>query len=281
MILNKIKLPYIFVSLLSVVVLKIFTEVLKLIVNNNVFINSLVQKIGSLNGIYTQSATNWNPTLDKLINLFILVLLFFLLKNFNYKENKPLPPVLIILTFVLGSLIFSSNILINDYRGWDLFLYCEINPRYVDSNPYLKDINGLTSVYSPIVWDFLYKICNIGLVNKIIYSYYIWVYTGFGILIIFLIRNQNINLKNIFINVGIALTFLGTNYHGIKTGNVGYILGFLIAYFFSINSDKSKSKLSSIIMGFLLMIKPFYLFWFGILYISTKLLKVNIKIFTI
>ena len=27
------------------------------------------------------------------------------------------------------------------------------------------------------------------------------------------------------------------------------------------------------------MIKPFYLFWFGILYISTKLLKVNIKIF--
>ena len=64
-----------------------------------------------------------------------------------------------------------------------------------------------------------------------------------------------------------------------KTGNVGYILGFLIAYFFSINSDKSKSKLSSIIMGFLLMIKPFYLFWFGILYISTKLLKVNIKIF--
>ena len=77
MILNKIKLPYIFVSLLSVVVLKIFTEVLKLIVNNNVFINSLVQKIGSLNGIYTQSATNWNPTLDKLINLFILVLLFF------------------------------------------------------------------------------------------------------------------------------------------------------------------------------------------------------------
>ena len=75
------------------------------------------------------------------------------------------------------------------------------------------------------------------------------------------------------------LTFLGTNYHGIKTGNVGYILGFLIAYFFSINSDKSNSKLSSIIMGFLLMIKPFYLFWFGILYISTKLLKINIKIF--
>ena len=156
MILNKVKIPYIFVSLLSVIVLKIFTEVLKLIVNNNVFINSLVQKIGSLNGIYTQSATNWNPTLDKLINLFILVLLFFI-KNFKYKENKPLPPVLIILTFVLGSLIFSSNILINDYRGWDLFLYCEINPRYVDSNPYLKDINGLTSVYSPIVWDFYTK----------------------------------------------------------------------------------------------------------------------------
>ena len=62
MILNKVKIPYIFVSLLSVIVLKIFTEVLKLIVNNNVFINSLVQKIGSLNGIYTQSATNWNPT---------------------------------------------------------------------------------------------------------------------------------------------------------------------------------------------------------------------------
>ena len=108
---------------------------------------------------------------------------------------------------------------------------------------------------------FLYKICNIGLVNKIIYSYYIWVYTGFGILIIFLIRNQNINLKNIFINVGIVLTFLGTNYHGIKTGNVGYILGFLIAYFFSINSDKSNSKLSSIIMDFIDDKAVFILVW--------------------
>ena len=278
MILNKVKIPYIFVSLLSVIVLKIFTEVLKLIVNNNVFINSLVQKIGSLNGIYTQSATNWNPTLDKLINLFILVLLFFLLKNFKYKENKPLPPVLIILTFVLGSLIFSSNILTNEYRGWDLFLYCEISPIYDETNPYLIDKNGLTSVYSPLVWNVLYAICNVELVNKIVYSYYIWIYTGFGVYIFFLIRNQKVNFQNILINLGVVLTFLGTNYHGIKTGNIGYLLGMLLAYSYLTNIDNSKNKLQSVVMGVLLTIKPFYLFWFGLLYAFNKLFRVNVKI---
>ncbi len=275
---KKLKLNYFLVTSFSVMLIKLFTDILKLNVKSNDFVKTIVTKIGNLNGIYTQSATNWNPSLDKLINFAILMILFFLMKNFVFKNNKTLSPMLISLTLILGLVIFSSNILTNDYRGWDLFLYCEISPKYDGSNPYLKDINGLTSVYSPLVWNILYKVCNIDLINKIIYSYYIWLYTGFGILTIFLIRNQKINFQNICINLGIVLTFLGTNYHGVKTGNIGYLLGLMLSYCFLVNTSKSKNKLSSVIMGVLLTTKPFYLFWFVLLVIFSKLFRIKINI---
>ena len=275
---NRTQVKYLVVTSISVVALKMFTEVLKLTAKNSDTVNSVINKIGNLNGIYTQSAANWNPSLDKLINFVILIILLFLIKNLIFIENKSLPLVLIFSTLLLGSVIFSSNILTNNYRGWDLFLYCEISPIYDGTNPYIKDKNGLTSVYSPLVWNFLYTICNIGLINKIIYSYYIWIYTGLGIYIFFLIRNQKVNFQNILINVGIVLTFLGTNYHGIKTGNVGYLLGLLLAYCYLQNINNSKNKLSSIVMGVLLMIKPFYLFWFVIVYTFSKLFNINFKI---
>ena len=272
------QLRYLFVTFISISTLKIFTDALKLATKYSEAVNSVINKIGYLNGIYTQSAATWNPNLDKFINFAFLIILFILIKSFNYKVNKSLSPMLIFLTFILGIVIFSSNILTNEYRGWDLFFYCEINPIYDGTNPYLKEKYGFTSVYSPLLWNILYTICNVELFNKIIYSYYIWIYTGFGVYIFFLIRNQKLNFQNIFINVGVVLTFLGTNYHGIKTGNIGYLLGLLLAYCYLTNIDNPSNKLQSVLIGILLTIKPFYLFWFGLLYAFNKLFKINVKI---
>jgi len=271
-------LRYLFLASLSVFALKIFTNALKIASENSETVNSVITKIGKLNGIYTQSATDWYPNLDKLINFAFLIILFILIKRSNYKRHNSLSPKLIILTLILGTVIFSSNILTNEYRGWDIFLYCEISPIYDGTNPYLVDKNGLTSVYSPFVWNILYVICNLELVNMIIYQYYIWIYTGLGVYIFFLIRNQKVNFQNIVINLGVVLTFLGTNYHGLKTGNIGYLLGLLLAHTYLMNIENSNSKLQSVLMGVLLSIKPFYLFWFGLLYLFNKLFKINIKI---
>lgn len=269
---------YLFVSSISVFALKIFTDSLRIATKNFETVNYVIKKIGSLNGIYTQSAVTWNPNLDKLINFAFLIILFFLIKNSNYKRNNDLPITFIYLTLALGAIIFSSNILTNEYRGWDIFLYCEISPIYDGANPYLIDINGLTSVYTPLVWDIIYSICNIEIVNKIVYSYFIWIYTGFGIYIFFLIRHQKVNFENFLINLGIVLTFLGTNYHGVKTGNIGYLLGMILAYSYLTNLDDSKNRIQTMILGVLLTIKPFYLFWFCLIYAFNKLFKVNTKV---
>ncbi len=269
---------YLFVASISVFALKIFTDALKLATKNFEAVNSVVNKIGNLNGIYTQSAATWNPNLDKSINFGFLIIFFILIKSSKYKRNNDLSIKLIFLTFILGAVIFSSNILTNEYRGWDLFLYCEISPIYNGTNPYLIDKNGLTSVYSPLVWNILYTICNVELVNTIVYSYYIWIYTGLGVYIFLLIRNQKVNFQNIFISLAVVLTFLGTNYHGIKTGNIGYLLGMLLAYSYLTNIGNSNSRLQSVVLGVLLTIKPFYLFWFGLLYAFNKLFQINVKV---
>ena len=114
------QIRYLFVASISVFALKIFTDALGLVTKNFEAVNSVINKIGNLNGIYTQSAAAWNPNLDKSINLAFLIILFILIKSSNYKRNSDLSPKLI-LTFTLGAVIFSSNILTNEYRGWDLF----------------------------------------------------------------------------------------------------------------------------------------------------------------
>lgn len=282
------KFKFLILTLLSILFLKLNTEILKIVSANNESVELIVKKIGSISGVYTQAASEWNPSLDSFLNILLLIfLLYFITRNINTKK-KFLTSQTIVLTFALGVIIFSSNIITNQYRGLDLFLYCEINPIYVDSNPYLKNIGGLTAVYPPMFWDLIYRACGIEVIRELIYSYYIWIYTACGIYIMFLIRNKKANLINTLITLGIVLNFLGTNYHGIKTGNIGYLIGLLIAYNL-IENSKSDRKFSSILLGLLLSVKPFYLFWFIVMYVFNKLFKlkklpmknINVSILTI
>ena len=84
------QIRYLFVASISVFALKIFTDALGLVTKNFEAVNSVINKIGNLNGIYTQSAAAWNPNLDKSINLAFLIILFILIKSSNYKRNSDL-----------------------------------------------------------------------------------------------------------------------------------------------------------------------------------------------
>jgi hypothetical protein len=70
-----------------------------------------------------------------------------------------------------------------------------------------------------------------------------------------------------------VLTFFGTNFHGIKTGNLGFIIGILIAFSITKIQKKEKILFYNFLLGILLFIKPFYLFWFALMYFFNFIFK--------
>lgn len=269
----KIHLHYFIITFLSLFFLKFVTELVKYVSNYEFFLN-VITNIGSLNGIYSISAIDWYPQVDNFVNLLIIcvfLICFFQLSKID--QTKPINKVLLFFTLFLGCIVFASNILINEYRGWDLFLYCELSPVYNDINPYLKEINGLTSVYSPVVWSVLFKICNLNIFYNLILKNFIWIFTGIGIFFITLIRGAEPTFRNSVLNLTIILSFIGTNYHGLKTGNIGYVVGITIAYLY-IRCLKYPNKISyALLLGIALLIKPFYLFWFAVSYVFGKAMR--------
>ena len=193
---HKYKTYYLIHTLLIIFVLKIFTEIIRLLSNNLRGLDYIVKKIGTLDGIFKQGAVEWYPQLDNFLNLIILILFFIFLINLEkFKKKSILNKKIIIITTILSSFIFSSNILMNDYRGWDLFLYCELNPAYVGENPYLNNINGLTAVYSPLIWNLIHSFCKVTFFNSFVFSYFIWIYTGISFFVSLELENQVQMLK--------------------------------------------------------------------------------------
>ena len=79
--------------------------------------------------------------------------------------------------------------------------------------------------------------------------------------------------RNSVLNLTIILSFIGTNYHGLKTGNIGYVVGITIAYLY-IRCLKYPNKISyALLLGIALLIKPFYLFWFAVSYFFGKAMR--------
>ena len=184
----KLHFHYFISTFLSLIFLKLVTELVKYVSNYEFFLN-VITNIGSLNGIYSIPAVNWYPQVDNFVNLLIIcafLISFFQLKKIN--QTKPINEILLFFTLFLSCIVFASNLLINEYRGWDLFLYCELSPVYNDMNPYLKEINGLTSVYSPVVWNVLFNVCKLNIFYNLILKNFIWIFTGIGIFFITLIR---------------------------------------------------------------------------------------------
>ena len=271
---------YVLHTVIIILFLKIFTELISFLSTKLKLIDRLILKIGKIDGVYSQASTTWYPQLDNLINLIFLILFFIILVNKKrFNKNLKIDKKLIALTTFFSVIVFSSNILVNEYRGWDLVLYCEINPTYVNENPYLIDINGLTAVYSPLIWNFIYSICKSSFFNNVILTYYIWLYTGVSFFLLSIIRQAKTNTFNIFINLSVVLSFLGANYSGIRTGNIGYIIGVLIAYCFVVSLRNPDNKFISFIFGLLLLFKPFFIFWFVLIFLFNKVLKNGVTLF--
>ena len=92
------------------------------------------------------------------------------------------------------------------------------------------------------------------------------------------IRNNKITLYENILNLSIVLTFFGTSFHGIKTGNLGFIIGILIAFSVTKIQKKKKILFYNFLLAILLFIKPFYLFWFALMYFLISSLKIKVLI---
>ena len=258
--------------IVCILCLKIFLEIIKFLSNQFSGIKKAIETIGGLEGVYSQPAINWYPNIDLYINIIFIGLLILFLRKYSH-QNKNLSKNLVVTTLFIGSILFVSNLITNEYRGIDLFLYCELDPIYRGENPYLNSLNGLTAVYSPIIWKGIYSICNINFLNKVIYSNYVWFYLGFSFFFISHIRNNKITLYENILNLSIVLTFFGTSFHGIKTGNLGFIIGILIAFSVTKIQKKEKILFYNFLLAILLFIKPFYLFWFALMYFFNFIFK--------
>ena len=267
-------------TVIIILFLKIFTELMRFLSTKFEFLDNFIFKIGKIDGIFRQASKSWYPQLDNLFNLLILIIFFvFLINKKQFNKNLKIDINLIIMTTFLSVFVFSSNILVNEYRGWDLALYCEINPIYINKNPYLIDVNGLTAVYSPLIWNIIYSVCKYSIFNNLIFPYYIWIYTGISFFFVSLIRQANSNILNVCINLCIVLSFLGTNYSGLITGNIGYVVGVLIAYCFVASLRNPNNKFISFIFGLLLLFKPFFIFWFVLIFLFNKVFKNEVILF--
>lgn len=111
--------------LISVIVcilcLKIFLEIIKFLSNQFSGIKKAIETIGGLEGVYSQPAINWYPNIDLYINIIFIGLLILFLRKYSH-QNKNLSKNLVVTTLFIGSIIFVSNLITNEYRGIDLFL---------------------------------------------------------------------------------------------------------------------------------------------------------------
>ena len=80
---------YVLHTVIIILFLKIFTELISFLSTKLKLIDSLVLKIGKIDGVYSQASTTWYPQLDNLINLIFLILFFIILVN-KKRFNKNL-----------------------------------------------------------------------------------------------------------------------------------------------------------------------------------------------
>ena len=151
------------ISFAYVVFIKLFSTFLKgYFIDSNFLIN-----IGTANGIFRKAASNFDVFLDYSILFLYGVLLYFLYKNEEVLKVTKTKNIIYILTFIFVSLNITTLIVFQEYRGWDLSLYCvtDVSSSLQDSsiNIYDYEYQKIKPGLSPIVWLIYNKFCNLQL----------------------------------------------------------------------------------------------------------------------
>ena len=148
------------ISFMYVVFIKLFSTFLK-----GYFIDSkILSNIGTANGIFKKAASNFNVFLDYSILILYVILLYFLYKNEEVLRGTKTKNIIYILTFIFVSLNITTLIVFQEYRGWDLSLYCinDISNSLQDLsvNIYDFEYQKIKPGLSPAVWLIHNKFCS-------------------------------------------------------------------------------------------------------------------------
>jgi len=241
-------------SLLVTFFLKIITELIEIFGKDNL---SILQKIGTAEQIFSNSAFEYPLLNDVLILLIYTIFLFFfstrglfILQNTSLKYLK-------FLTVILGVLVAASTIVFQEYKAWDLNPYCQESPinRVSDKNfnIYNTNYNGIKPGLSPFVWIGFKKICEITVFGVNYQTHFYWIF----LLGVLCILKEGTRFNNIDL---LCLTFcLNLSYiHSIRSGNYGFLLACMLSIFLLRELNKS-SLLNLIIIFFVCILKIHYI----------------------
>lgn len=235
-------------SLLSILFLKLMTNIVSLL-NFNFLI-----KIGTGYEIFNNPAFEY-PILKDLRNLIIYLLCLLISHKFGhlflYNDKFKY------LTAILGITVAATTIVFQEYKGWDLNLYCQNDPissvLNENLNIYETEYKDIRPGLSPIVWVSLNKICNFTIFGISYPSHFYWVFI-FGVL--FSIKQ---GLVNKYIDAFCLAFCLNLSFvHSIRSANYGFLLACLLAVFL-IKENKKNSYINLFVIFFICALKIHYL----------------------
>ena len=216
-------LPYT-ISTVYVVIVKIWTVIIKTYFPNN----EILKNIGTANGIFKKAASDFDYSVDYLIVIVYVMLLIVLYKYEKLIQKKYVKNAIYISTIFLTFLTIATAIVFQEYRGWDLSLYCVTE---ISKDIYNPEINIYDFKYqkirpglSPLVWLYYNKICNFNILGFSYFNHYFWFQMLFGIVLVLKFFKFSI-IEALCLATGLNLSLL----HMIRTGNYGYIFAIVMA----------------------------------------------------
>ena len=85
---DKSNFLYLLHTVIIILFLKIFTELISFLSTKFQFLDNFIFKIGKIDGVFRQASKSWYPQLDNLFNLFILIIFFvFLINKKQFNKN--------------------------------------------------------------------------------------------------------------------------------------------------------------------------------------------------
>ena len=252
-------------SFMYVVFIKLFSTFLKgYFIDSNFLIN-----IGTANGIFRKAASNFDVFLDYSILFLYGVLLYFLYKNEEVLKVTKTKNIIYILTFIFVSLNITTLIVFQEYRGWDLSLYCvtDVSSSLQDSsiNIYDYEYQKIKPGLSPIVWLIYNKFCNLQLFGFSYFNNYFWLQMFVGTALVGKYLNFSY-FESLILSTGLNLSLLDM----IRTGNYGYIMGIIMVICLKNLLERKNETFNIILLSIVTFLKIQYILIIALYFMFNK-----------
>ncbi len=253
------------ISFAYVVFIKLFSTFLKsYFIDSNFLIN-----IGTANGIFRKAASNFDVFLDYSILFLYGVLLYFLYKNEEVLKVTKTKNIIYILTFIFVSLNITTLIVFQEYRGWDLSLYCvtDVSSSLQDSsiNIYDYEYQKIKPGLSPIVWLIYNKFCNLQLFGFSYFNNYFWLQMFVGTALVGKYLNFSY-FESLILSTGLNLSLLDM----IRTGNYGYIMGIIMVICLKNLLERKNETFNIILLSIVTFLKIQYILIIALYFMFNK-----------